>query len=257
MRTAKVGPTEITTVDGLPVTTAVRTITDLLRAGADGGHIGGVIADAERRDLIAVDDLAQRVQPFARKYGLKASAAGYDLISHLVAQGGETLRRQEVDRASQEGFDQAIHLLAERPELIELMWASRAAARQQSTPLPIASVFDPALTESVRKITRMDPAMQEAMRKALLPMTESVREALLPLMESVRKITKTDPALMRSIRKLSQQDAAMSKAIWKTAQPNLGIWRAVQHAAALPPATFKAVGQADTPSELLLLSWSP
>ncbi|MET8771781.1 type IV toxin-antitoxin system AbiEi family antitoxin domain-containing protein, partial [Streptomyces sp. NPDC004658] len=202
LRTAQVPTTEITTVDGLPVTTAMRTITDLLHTGADGGHVGGVIADAERRDLITVDDLAERVQPFARKYGLKASATGHDLINHLVAQAGESLRRQEVDRASQEGFDQAVHLLAERPELIELMWARRAAARQQSDPSPTASALDPALmeamrkalmpfAESVRKASQPNPAMEEAMRKMLMPFAESVRKASQPnpaMEEAMRKV---------------------------------------------------------------------
>lgn len=117
LRTAPLDSTEITVVDGLPVTTATRTITDLLKAKADGGHVGGVIAEAERRDLITVDDLAEHLQPHARKYGLKATATGRDLIDHLVTQAGESLRRQEVDRASQEGFDAAVHLLAERPDL--------------------------------------------------------------------------------------------------------------------------------------------
>ncbi|MFF2205515.1 type IV toxin-antitoxin system AbiEi family antitoxin domain-containing protein [Streptomyces sp. NPDC058145] len=187
LRTAQVAPAEITIVDGLPVTTAVRTITDLLHAGADGGHVGGVIADAERRDLITVDDLAERVHPFARKYGLKATATGHDLINHLVAQAGERLRRQEVDRASQEGFDQAVDLLAERPDLIELMWARRAAARQQNNLSATASVLDPALmeallalTESVRKVAQPNPVRDEALRKALLPLAESVRKAAQP-----------------------------------------------------------------------------
>ncbi|MEU3985467.1 type IV toxin-antitoxin system AbiEi family antitoxin domain-containing protein [Streptomyces sp. NPDC026672] len=117
LRTAPLESSEITVVDGLPVTTAGRTITDLLQAKADGGHIGGVIAEAEHRDLIALDDLAERVQPYARKYGLKVTATGRELIEHLVQQAGESLRRQEADRASQEGFDAAVHLLAHNPDL--------------------------------------------------------------------------------------------------------------------------------------------
>ncbi|NJP74604.1 type IV toxin-antitoxin system AbiEi family antitoxin domain-containing protein, partial [Streptomyces sp. C1-2] len=115
LRTASLEPADITVVDGLPVTTAARTIVDLLQAKADGGHIGGVIAEAERRELIAVDELAERVRPYARKYGLKATATGRDLIDHLVAQAGESLRRQEVDRAGQEGFDAAVRLFAGYP----------------------------------------------------------------------------------------------------------------------------------------------
>jgi hypothetical protein len=211
LRTAQVGTTEITTVDGLPVTTAMRTITDLLHTGADGGHIGGVIADAERRDLIAVDDLAERVQPFARKYGLKVSATGYDLINHLVAQAGESLRRQEVDRASQEGFDQAVHLLAERPDLIELAWVTRAAARQQN----------PEVSEVIRKMWQPNPA----------------------LMESIRKLTQPDPEVSEVIRKMWRPNPATTEAMQKLLQPNPRIKRAVRNAV-LSPGTLKALGEA-------------
>ncbi|WP_445282496.1 type IV toxin-antitoxin system AbiEi family antitoxin domain-containing protein [Streptomyces sp. DSM 118148] len=219
LRTAQVAPAEITIVEGLPVTTAVRTITDLLHAGADGGHVGGVIADAERRDLITVDDLAERVHPFARKYGLKATATGHDLINHLVAQAGERLRRQEVDRASQEGFDQAVDLLAERPELLELMWARRAAARQQNNLSATASVLDPALmeallplAESVRKVSQPNPAMDEAVRKMLVPLAESVRKVSQPnpaMDEAVRKML---APLAESMRKALGQATASDRA---------------------------------------------
>ncbi|MFI8349992.1 type IV toxin-antitoxin system AbiEi family antitoxin domain-containing protein [Streptomyces sp. NPDC085596] len=116
LRTAALEDDEVTVVDGLPVTTPLRTITDLLRAKADGGHVGGVIAEAERRGLVDLDDLAERVQPYARKYGLKATATGRDVIDHLVAQAGESLRRQEVERAAQAGFVGAARVLAGRPD---------------------------------------------------------------------------------------------------------------------------------------------
>lgn len=82
-------PAQITVVDGLPVTTAGRTIADLLRAGLDGGHVGGVVADAARRGLVDLRTLAQEVAVFAPAYGLPASASGHDLISHLLADAGE------------------------------------------------------------------------------------------------------------------------------------------------------------------------
>ncbi|MEU9202945.1 type IV toxin-antitoxin system AbiEi family antitoxin domain-containing protein [Streptomyces sp. NPDC048332] len=234
LRTAQVPTTEITTVDGLPVTTVMRTITDLLHTGADGGHIGGVIADAERRDLITVDDLAERLQPFARKYGLKAGATGHDLINHLVAQAGESLRRQEVDRAGQEGFDQAVQLLTERPELIELMLARRAAAAHHlSDPPPTASALDPALKESILRLSQPSPATEEAMRRLLLPMVESLRKASQP-----------NPATEEAMRRLL---LPMVESLRKASQPNPSLARAVHHAAALPPSTFKDLEHTTTP----------
>jgi predicted transcriptional regulator of viral defense system len=85
----RIAPSDITVVDGLPVTTVERTITDLLQAGLDGGHVGAVIADAERDHLVSINALAGRVAPFARSYGLSASAGGQDLIDHLMTQACE------------------------------------------------------------------------------------------------------------------------------------------------------------------------
>ncbi|NEC48365.1 transcriptional regulator [Actinospica acidiphila] len=104
LRTADLPAADITMVDGLPVTTPARTIIDLLRANTDGGHVGGVIADAERRDLVDVKVLAQAVQPYVRKYGLRPAATGYELVEHLVGQAGRTLHAQEVARAGEDGL---------------------------------------------------------------------------------------------------------------------------------------------------------
>lgn len=82
-------PAQITIVDGLPVTTVGRTIVDLLCAGLDGGHVGGVVADAVRRGLVDLRTLAQEVAVFASAYGLPASASGHDLISRLLVDAGE------------------------------------------------------------------------------------------------------------------------------------------------------------------------
>ena len=104
LRTAIVEPSDITVVDGLPVTTAHRTILDLLSAKADGGHVGGVIAEAERRDLISIETLAQDTGRFARRYGMPRGSDGRDLIEHLVSQAGESLRSEQLERATQAGF---------------------------------------------------------------------------------------------------------------------------------------------------------
>ncbi|MFE7816158.1 type IV toxin-antitoxin system AbiEi family antitoxin domain-containing protein [Streptomyces sp. NPDC057433] len=104
LRTACLDAADITVVDGLPVTTAARTVVDLLRTKVDGGHVGGVIADAERRDLVDIGVLADAVQPYARKYGLPATATGDELIEHLAGQAGRSLHSQEVARAGEEGF---------------------------------------------------------------------------------------------------------------------------------------------------------
>lgn len=112
LRTAVVDPAETTVVDGLPVTNAHRTVVDLLRARADGGHVGGVIASAERRDMLSLNALAGDVAPFARAYGMPRGAIGEEFIEHLVEQGGEHLRAQELQRATEEGFSEALTLFS-------------------------------------------------------------------------------------------------------------------------------------------------
>jgi hypothetical protein len=227
LRTAPLDPKEITVVDGLPVTTATRTITDLLKVKADGGHIGGVIAEAERRGLITVDDLAEHVQPYARRYGLKATAAGSDLIDHLVAQAGESLRRQEVDRASQEGFNAAVHLLAEHPDLASALAHSRPRdikeARDETAALLGMRLSD------LHRLPHPNPITtgKAAVLKALQDIDQQLNEPSPALTELMRKLRQPNPALAEALRALKQLDPA--------------VLRSLQQAGALSPAARKAL----------------
>lgn len=74
---------DITFVSGLPVTTPERTILDLLQDHADGGHIGRVIADADRQGLVDVDALGPKADGFAARYGMP-EASGRELLSELA-----------------------------------------------------------------------------------------------------------------------------------------------------------------------------
>lgn len=86
---SRLDPAHITVVDGLPVTAVGQTVADLLRAGLDGGHVGGVVADAARLGLVDLDTLARQIAVFTSAYGLPESASGHDLISLLLANAGE------------------------------------------------------------------------------------------------------------------------------------------------------------------------
>jgi hypothetical protein len=101
-------PDEIVVVDGLPVTSTERTIVDLLQDGADAGHIGGVVVDAEHRGLVDLDALAVRVERFADHYAVPGGS-GRELLSALAAAAGQQLNR-----------DAAIEVLTE--------WAAARAA---------------------------------------------------------------------------------------------------------------------------------
>ncbi|MFD9398223.1 type IV toxin-antitoxin system AbiEi family antitoxin domain-containing protein [Streptomyces sp. NPDC060011] len=219
LRTALMDPADITLVDGLPVTTASRTIVDLLQAKADGGHIGGVIAEAERRDLIDVDELAERAAPFARKYGLQATATGRELIDHLVAQAGEHLRRQEVDRANQEGFEAAVNMLADRPDLAELLL-------RKSPPRPM----------TIKEALEANPAAQPATLKSAGALSSSSFTTLAALQKKLREQqpSAAHEALRQAMENVALPNPAMTAAIRKLLQPNDALKRAMKGASLHP-----------------------
>jgi len=76
-----------TTSDGLPVTTVERTIRDLLAAQVDGGHLGGVLNDALRRQLVDVQSLLVMLADHASAYGISGDD-GLHLLQHLMHQAG-------------------------------------------------------------------------------------------------------------------------------------------------------------------------
>ncbi|MDX2835412.1 type IV toxin-antitoxin system AbiEi family antitoxin domain-containing protein [Streptomyces scabiei] len=243
LRTAPLDPTEITVVDGLPVTTATRTITDLLKAKADGGHVGGVIAEAERRDLIVVDDLAEHLQPYARRYGLKATTTGRDLIDHLVTQAGESLRRQEVDRASQEGFDAAVHLLAEHPDLATALAHSRPRNIKERQD-EIAALLGVRLAD----LGRPPHASTIATGKA----------AVLKALEGMdRQLNKPSPAMEEALRKLRQPSPALTEALRTLKQLDPAVVRSLRQAGALSPAIRRALKSAADPATVRQLPPAP
>ncbi|UOT07805.1 hypothetical protein MPY17_32260 [Rhodococcus opacus] len=74
-------------VDGLPVTTPVRTIADLAAAGTDAGHLASVIRDALTRGLATVEEVVAVLAPYAFDYGHRA-LDGQGFLEVLIAQAG-------------------------------------------------------------------------------------------------------------------------------------------------------------------------
>lgn len=125
---ADLEPADVTIIDGLPVTTVERTVADLLREHADGGHVGGVLADADRRGALNLADLAERVHGLGGAYGVPR-ASGRELLSRLVAMAGRQLEEDRVQQVATgaalvgvtAGYDQLLHGLAETPAVQEAM----------------------------------------------------------------------------------------------------------------------------------------
>ncbi|MFJ8955146.1 LacI family DNA-binding transcriptional regulator [Streptomyces sp. NPDC102381] len=81
------GAKDVTVRDGLPVTTAGRTVVDLLRAGAEADHVGRVRAEAVDQGLAEVEELAARMVPFLSKCGPPGTECGEDLLRSLYEHG--------------------------------------------------------------------------------------------------------------------------------------------------------------------------
>lgn len=200
LRIADLTAAEVTVVDGLPVTTATRTIVDLMRSKTDGGHVGGVIVDAERRELIDLNELADLVRSYAPAYGLDAAASGLDLIEHLAGQSGQQLRAQDLTEASKQGFADAVELLSAQPQLSKALQQavsshparfSHTAYRSPLSELLRNASRSSSLGDSIRAASG-SPHLAKLLRDAIginPPLSASVRDAMAELAAASRSRT--------------------------------------------------------------------
>ncbi|MDQ7880324.1 type IV toxin-antitoxin system AbiEi family antitoxin domain-containing protein [Microbacterium sp. QXD-8] len=72
---AKLNDNDVTVVDGLPVTTVVRTATDLAASSLDSGHLAGFLSAAVEDRDVDVEELAQALSPHAAHYGFDTGRA--------------------------------------------------------------------------------------------------------------------------------------------------------------------------------------
>ncbi|MDT6981928.1 type IV toxin-antitoxin system AbiEi family antitoxin domain-containing protein [Streptomyces lusitanus] len=212
LRTADLPTTDITMVDGLPVTTPARTIVDLLHAKADGGHVGGVIADAERRDLVDIDELAQAVQPYARKYGLRRAATGYELIEHLVGQAGRILHAQEVARAGEEGLAVGMELGARGSAAALAPYLNTEANAAEVVKAVLAG--RPHATRSNAPLLHTLAERQGAIRAALdAAMPGVLGSGALPAVQALRMTSVLSPETRRVLGHLLTSGPATAQAV--------------------------------------------
>lgn len=83
----QVGPGEWTVVDGLPVTTSIRTVDDLAADRIDGGHLAGVVRDALTRQQVDDQELIAVLRRHAHHYGAPMGD-GEALLSQLLQESG-------------------------------------------------------------------------------------------------------------------------------------------------------------------------
>ncbi|MPZ80478.1 MAG: hypothetical protein GEV28_08820 [Actinophytocola sp.] len=87
LRMAELTEPEVTVLDGLPVTTPMRTICDLLDRHSDTSHVATIIRQAVEAGLVQLDELPKRISPYARGYGA-TPGDGPELLAQLLAQIG-------------------------------------------------------------------------------------------------------------------------------------------------------------------------
>jgi hypothetical protein len=89
LRVGTLAPYEVTWAEGLPVTTALRTLTDLLADGVEAGEVGGFFAEALDRRMLRVDYVIPAVARFAHRYGCPPGD-GQALVRALIDQAADT-----------------------------------------------------------------------------------------------------------------------------------------------------------------------
>jgi|GEM_PF-1931114 len=147
LRTGVLAGRDVTTVDGLPVTTAERTVLDLLADHTDGGQVAGVLVAALRRRLVDIGRLGDRAEAHAARYGVTGGVRpGHRLVERLLEETGygghgehdrrlASLARQleGLDPAQLRGMSEALHEIqgSERECGNELPHSPRTAACPQ------------------------------------------------------------------------------------------------------------------------------
>lgn len=190
-----------TVVDGLPVTTAQRTIADLAATTIDGGHLAGIVRDALAHELVSVPELEQTLAASAFDYG-HALGDGRAFLDALIAQAGvstNTLGLADAYRRSTgSGTDNRAAVagpLGRKPSddalltgvLEKIIGAQLAPLREQVRALADASLGAPALQAARQSIqaSRHTPAT-DALR-------DSPATAAAPLARQTAATTVTRP----------------------------------------------------------------
>ncbi len=88
---------EVLLVEGLPTTSALRTVGDLAAAGIDRGHLATIVRDAMLKHNVDPERLAAALARYARRYGM-GTGDGRGLVSVMLKEAG--VPRSAVDVAA-------------------------------------------------------------------------------------------------------------------------------------------------------------
>jgi len=90
LRKAELTDSDVTTLDGLPTTTPIRTIRDLLDQHIDASHIATIIHQAVLTGQVQLDELPEHIAPYSRRYGV-TPGDGAELLVQLLTQIGVSI----------------------------------------------------------------------------------------------------------------------------------------------------------------------
>lgn len=161
------GPQDWTIVDGLPVTSVLRTVADLAAARTDGGHLAAVVRDALTVKQVDDDALAGALAAYAHHYGASVGD-GAGLLSRFLQEAGVSVPlSRAVEIATSPALDRA---------------AAKALANISTSP-----AFGHLLDEvSFRQTNRI----QELLKNAMSPLVEAQVRQFQEIMKNA-----TSPAL--------------------------------------------------------------
>ncbi|GAA3557447.1 type IV toxin-antitoxin system AbiEi family antitoxin domain-containing protein [Kribbella ginsengisoli] len=155
-------PGEWQIVSGLPVTTIVKTISDLAKAHTDGGHLAGVVRDAIAVASVSAEEISEALAPYAHLYGQQLGH-GLGLLGNFLDEAG-------VPKATR----QAAELVAPRPSLADAAVLHALALIDPRIPRDLRnraahlglSVEELRQVQAVLGITDDPAEVQEALRAA-------------------------------------------------------------------------------------------
>ncbi len=135
---------EWTVVDGLPVTTVVRTVADLAAARVDGGHLASVARDALTVKQVSDQELSAALAPHAHRYGAPTGAGGALLARFIQESGVSVPLGRAVELAGVTDFAESA---SASPGMVRLQ-EQMAGIQKAIAP----AVSSPALERSVKQI---------------------------------------------------------------------------------------------------------
>jgi hypothetical protein len=161
LRVRRLGPTDVTLVDGLPVMRIERTIADLVESDMDRSLVAHALADAVRQGGIDLDRLAVQLSPLAARNG-HSKGDGIALVEELMREAG--LDAQAVARR-----------IAALPKIGPLVVSSGLGNLMPDVSTSLTAIYEALLADQSGPVAQLMVSLQRTMSQVLAPLTQDVR----------------------------------------------------------------------------------